>query len=126
MEIEQDFPICLLETESSFKDFWANLKERSEQGYKDISFIYFSAPWCKPCKTIKPRIHDFMQKMMKQSTKDRNINCYEIDIQKCEFSVGWCNIRKFPTVIKIYGNKISNRWNGETLDIILNQNENEN
>ena len=76
-----------------------------EEIMKGKSFLLFSASWCNPCKKIKPII-----KEMVEDIKDLNI--YEVDIDKNKELVDYYNISSVPSFILIEDGKKT----GEVLD----------
>lgn len=53
--------------------------------------LYFSAPWCGPCKMIKPMITDLQTQM--------SITFIDVDVSP-QSSTTW-NVRSVPTVLVI-------------------------
>ncbi|XP_078391448.1 thioredoxin-like [Cetorhinus maximus] len=74
----------MLELYKTLKDFEMVLKEA---GCK-LVVIDFSAKWCGPCQTIKPRFHELAAKSV--------ISC-EVDVDDAPDLAEWCQISCMPT-----------------------------
>ena len=81
----------------------------------EVVFIYFCADWCKPCQKLKSSAIEYMKGLLNDTT-----NCYVLDIDKCPYGRGWCNINKIPSMVKFRNSKLMNNWSGEILERILN------
>lgn len=83
----------------------------------DNPVLYFTAPWCQPCKALKPV-------MAKIGMQDDTHNYFVIDIE--EIDKGYLdrfNIRSVPTIIKLDKEKqptiIKSRTGSEILEEIM-------
>lgn len=83
-----------------------------------IDLIYFSAPWCGPCKMMKPIIENFVKN---NSTK---INLINVDVDSNPVLARQNNINSVPTFLVVRNNTLVNRFNGminlNVLNSILN------
>ena len=62
----------------------------------DLTIIWFSAEWCGPCKRIQI---DYLMNLFPA-------NWLKCDIDKNDYTAGYCNIRSIPTFLIIYKKKI--------------------
>lgn len=83
----------------------------------DNAVLYFTAPWCQPCKALKPV-------MAKIGMQDDTHNYFVIDIE--EIDKGYLdrfNIRSVPTILKLDSNNqptvIKSRTGSEILEEIM-------
>lgn len=75
--------------------------------------LYFTAPWCGPCKTTKPIIQDLIAL--------NQINCTIVDVEDSPIISQVYNIRVVPTFIVLVDNKEERRMTGaKTRQEILN------
>jgi thioredoxin-like negative regulator of GroEL len=85
-------------------------KIESSEPIPDKTVIYFTASWCGPCQKIDKEI-------LSRSLHD--INFLICDIDKNDYTAGYCGIRKIPTFLIIYKTKIVQSFNStHTNDII--------
>jgi len=62
----------------------------------DLTIIWFSAEWCGPCKRIQ----------IDQLMNTFHANWLKCDIDRNDYTAGYCNIRSIPTFLIIYKKKI--------------------
>ena len=72
-------------------------KSQSSEPVPDRSVIYFTASWCGPCQKIDKEV---------LTRSFSNINFLLCDIDKNDYTAGYCGIRKIPTFLVIYKTKI--------------------
>jgi thioredoxin-like negative regulator of GroEL len=91
-------------------------RKQSDEPLPDLTIIWFSAEWCGPCKKIQ--INDLMNKF--------HANWLKCDIDRNDYTAGYCGIRSIPTFLVIYKTKIlgfktsadNNEINNWLVDII--------
>ena len=80
----------------------------------DKGIIYFSAPWCGPCKTMSP---------MMDALKDQGLPIQKVNIDYDATTVAKYNIKSVPTCVlvdrQMNENKKKNRFNGSVTIKIL-------
>ena len=88
-----------------------NIVEIIDQNHKDktLSFFYFTASWCGPCKKIAPTIEKLSNKLIENN---KNVKIYKIDIDENEEFALKCNIRSVPTFLIIDGPKLLSGCSG--------------
>ena len=60
-----------------------------------------SAPWCGPCKTLKPLFDERLKKL------DDNVVIYMLDVDEDDDVAAYLKINKLPTIISfVDGNKM--------------------
>ena len=84
---------------------------------KVLSFFYFTASWCGPCKKIAPTIEKLSQKLKENN---KNVIIYKIDIDNNEEFAVKCNIRSVPTFLIIDGPKLLSGCSGIDFQTISN------
>jgi thiol-disulfide isomerase/thioredoxin len=94
-----------LENYKQFIELWDIMKRggKTEDGellFDGGVYIYFSAPWCKSCKKLKPEFNQISELFENPDNKQYQV-LYVDDVQKNEFPSGFCEIRKLPSLIKI-------------------------
>ena len=67
-----------------------------------MKYLYFSASWCNPCKTLAPIMNQVGQ----------TIEVQKIDVDKQSEVASLYNIRSVPTVILIKAGIEVNRFSG--------------
>ena len=78
---------------NDFKHFIENYKNK-------ILIFYFGASWCNPCKTAKPHIETYFQKMKLYQSQKAHI--YYIDVDKQSDIASHLKIRKLPTLLSFH------------------------
>jgi thioredoxin 1 len=74
-------------------------------------FLYFSADWCQPCKTLGP--------IMDQVAKQVTVNKINIDYEGT--LIKQYNVTSVPTVVLVYNGVEKDRFTGvKTLNYIVN------
>lgn len=85
-------------------------KSESNEPVPEKSVIYFTASWCGPCQRIDKTI---------LNRSFSHINFLLCDIDKNDYTAGYCNIRKIPTFLVIYKKKIVDTFSSSnTFEII--------
>ena len=69
---------------------------------KVLSFLYFTASWCGPCKRVYPSLVDLSNKISEQE-ENNNIKFYKIDINVHEEFTEKCEIKAVPTFFIMNG-----------------------
>lgn len=83
-----------LETQDQFEVLLG--KQSSNLPVPDLSVIWFSAEWCGPCRKID----------INTLIKEYPANWLKCDIDRNDYTAGYCNIRSIPTFMIIYKKKI--------------------
>lgn len=83
-----------LETQGQFEVLIG--KQNTHDPVPRTTVIWFSAEWCGPCKKI--RIQELMDNF--------NVNWLKCDIDRNDYTAGYCNIRSIPTFMVIHDKKI--------------------
>jgi thioredoxin-like negative regulator of GroEL len=70
-------------------------------GPSEPVLIYFTAPWCNPCKRINKEI-------VEQTASDCGLQSYICDITVNDYTAGFCGIKSIPTFMiqeprKVFG-----------------------
>lgn len=95
-----------LETQDQFEVLIG--KQSSDEPLPTTTVIWFSAEWCGPCKKI--RIQELMNSF--------NVNWLKCDIDRNDYTAGYCNIRSIPTFMVIHNMKIiSTKSSSNTTEI---------
>jgi thioredoxin 1 len=85
-----------LETQEQFEVLIG--KSPSDVPLPKLTVIWFSAEWCGPCKKIQ------IDEIMREFQKDANwLKC---DIDRNDYTAGYCGIRSIPTFMIIYDTMI--------------------
>jgi thioredoxin-like negative regulator of GroEL len=85
-------------------------KSKSNEPVPDKSVIYFTASWCGPCQRID-------KELLNRSFS--NINFLLCDIDRNDYTAGYCGIRKIPTFLVIYKTKIIDTFSStNTFEIV--------
>ena len=71
----------------------------------NIKMLYFSAPWCGPCKMFKPIIEQFQQ-------KQSGCDVVYVDIESNEELATQFNVRAVPTCVFLKNEKEVSRFSG--------------
>ena len=85
---------------------------------KILSFLYFTAKWCKPCQIIYPVINNLSEKINNKDNKNNNVIFYKIDINIHEEFVEKYNIKAVPTFFMMDGENKLDECSGINLDNI--------
>jgi len=75
--------------------------------------ICFSAKWCAPCKMIKPEYHNLADLY-------KNVDFYEVDIEKSEDFTKNLEIKALPTFIIVKEGKIIDTIVGSDISKVEN------
>ena len=87
-------------------------KEESSDIVPDLTVIYFTASWCKPCQKID-------KEMLERSLNSVNFLICDIDLN--DYTAGYCGIRKIPTFMVIYKKKIVKVFSSSNTNEIIQQ-----
>ena len=60
-----------------------------------LQVLYFSAPWCGPCKMFKPAFEDVVKSF------DTEIDVHKIDIDSDKNTPAQYNINSIPTIVMV-------------------------
>lgn len=83
-----------LETQEQFELLLG--KGDSNVSVPNTTVIWFSAEWCGPCKKIR----------IEELTSSFKVNWLKCDIDRNDYTAGYCNIRSIPTFMIIHNKKI--------------------
>ena len=83
-----------LETQDQFEVLIG--KQNTYDPVPKTTVIWFSAEWCGPCKKI--RIQELMGNF--------NVNWLKCDIDRNDYTAGYCGIRSIPTFMVVHNKKI--------------------
>lgn len=78
-----------------------------------LSFFYFTAKWCNPCKEIYPYIELLNEKFIENKKK---MKIYKIDIDINDEFSRKCGIRSVPSFIIMDGLNIISSCSGSDFD----------
>ncbi len=74
--------------------------------------IWFSAPWCAPCRRIKKTCTDRIDEI--ENIKSKNIDIYTINVDDHMGLFGWLKTKKMvpgiPSLLAYYGNVKRDVW----------------
>ena len=76
-------------------------------------FLFFTATWCGPCKSIKPKIEEIANKLLND-----NIIFYKIDIGGNEELAEKMNVKSVPTFILVKDGKIVKYFIGANINYV--------
>jgi len=60
-----------------------------------LQVLYFSAPWCGPCKMFKPAFEDVVKSF------EEEIDVHKIDIDSDKNTPAQYNINSIPTIVMV-------------------------
>lgn len=83
-----------LETQEQFETLIGRI--HSDEPLPTLTVIWFSAEWCGPCKRIQ------INKLISEFPA----NWLKCDVDRNEYTAGFCGIRSIPTFMVIYNTKI--------------------
>jgi hypothetical protein len=83
-----------LETQEQFEELIG--KRDSALVLPDITIIWFTAEWCGPCKKID----------MQMLENKFLVNWLKCDIDRNDYTAGYCGIKTIPSFMVIYKKKI--------------------
>jgi len=86
------------------------------QKKKVLSFLYFTASWCGPCKAIAPFLEELSTALKEKG--EYNIEFNKIDIDKNEEFCDKCKIKSVPTFFIMDGKDLLGSCNGANKDNI--------
>ena len=93
-EIAMD-EMTLLQTQEEFETLLGRVP--TEKPIPNFVIVYFTAQWCKACKKLDLKA---IQEVAKQATW---LKC---DIDKNDYTAGYCGIRSIPTFLVIQDKKV--------------------
>tara|TARA_Y100001958_G_C21247117_1_gene578098 strand:- start:5321 stop:5635 length:315 start_codon:yes stop_codon:yes gene_type:complete len=76
-------------------------------------FLFFTASWCGPCKSIKPKIEEIANKLV-----NPNLIFYKIDISENEELAEKMNVKSVPTFVLIKDGKIVKYFLGANINYV--------
>ena len=85
-----------LESQQQFEHFIGRSQEPSTEPVPDFIAIWFSAPWCAPCRRIDSEI---LESRFPAAW-------FKCDIDKNDYTAGYCGIRSIPSFLVIHKKKI--------------------
>jgi thiol-disulfide isomerase/thioredoxin len=85
-----------LESQQQFEQFIGRSQEPSDEPIPDLIAIWFSAPWCAPCRRINTEL-------LESRFPAVWLKC---DIDRNDYTAGYCGIRSIPSFLVIYKKKI--------------------
>ena len=71
-----------------------------------VDLYYFYTEWCPYCKESRPIWNKFKDKMKNKYVKDKRINFIEVDCEKNKNLAEKYDIKGYPTIKMINGNKV--------------------
>jgi len=83
-----------LETQEQFEVLIG--KQNTYDPVPRTTVIWFTAEWCGPCRKI--RIEELMENF--------NVNWLKCDIDRNDYTAGYCGIRSIPTFMVVHNKKI--------------------
>lgn len=101
----------MLELDESIDNIEKIINDNKDDGI--LSFFYFTASWCGPCKKIYPYIDKLDIKLNENNKK---IRVYKIDIDKNDQFCHKCGVRSVPTFAIMYGLNILSMFTGANFD----------
>ena len=84
------------------------LTEKIKNGEKMI--VDFWAPWCGPCRVMKPFFEKAGQ-MLKEESSSVNLYTFNIESDK-DFAINEMEIRSVPTIKAFNGGEVTHRTTG--------------
>ena len=75
-------------------------------GIKTADIYFFYTTWCPHCKTAKPVWAEFKKEMTDQTVNGVTLNFFEVDCDKDTATAEKFNVKGFPTIKLMKGNKI--------------------
>lgn len=89
--------------------------EVSEFKAEDECVVYFTAPWCSPCRQLKPHYG-------KVSVMDPETNYYLVDVDKVPSDLlEYYGIKSIPQIFKMNKGEISDVIESRTAESILEE-----
>ena len=84
----------LLENQNQFEVLIG--KQEATYDLPDLTIIYFTAQWCSACTRLN----------MQQIQSTLSAEWLKCDIDKNDYTAGYCGIRSIPTFLVVYRKKI--------------------
>jgi thioredoxin 1 len=75
---------------------------------KELTVLYFWAPWCAPCRMLSPIIDE----LSKDNENNEKINIAKVNVDENKASAVKYGIRGIPTVLFIKGGNVVDRVSG--------------
>ena len=74
--------------------------------------VYFTATWCGPCRSVRPAELEAALTM---------VTWLKCDIEKNDYTAGYCGVRSIPTFLVIKDMKIMGKFSSTDTEAILGQ-----
>jgi thiol-disulfide isomerase/thioredoxin len=88
------------------KQYVANNEFASKTGITSADIYFFYTTWCPHCKTAKPIWAEFKAEMEGKTVHGIKLNFFEVDCDKDQATSDKFNVKGFPTIKLMKGNKI--------------------
>jgi thiol-disulfide isomerase/thioredoxin len=89
-----------------------NMEEIIKEEY---AIVYFTAPWCNPCKQLKPQFG-------KASVINKDIPYYMVDVDSIDSSyLSTYNIKSIPQIFEMNNGSVSRTINSRTAEEIVKE-----
>ena len=98
-----------LESQQQFEHFIGRSQEVSDEPVPDLIVIWFSAPWCVPCRRIDPEV-------LESKFPAVWLKC---DIDKNDYTAGYCGISSIPSFLVIHKRKIIGKKSSSNMNDII-------
>lgn len=85
-----------LDSQEELEALIGRREHESDDEFPDLTIIWFSAEWCGPCKKIP----------ITQLMDEFPANWLKCDVDRNNYTPGYCNIRTIPSFMVIYKKKI--------------------
>jgi thiol-disulfide isomerase/thioredoxin len=88
------------------KKYVANNEYATDPPVQSADIYFFYTTWCPHCKTAKPVWEDFKNELSGKTVNGATLNFFEIDCDKDQATSDKFNVKGFPTIKLVKGNKI--------------------
>lgn len=91
---------------SMSKNYVPNNEFDTKGAIESVDIYFFYTTWCPHCKTAKPVWAEFKKEMTDQTVNGVTLNFFEVDCDKDTATAEKFNVKGFPTIKLMKGNKI--------------------